>query len=88
VRLRRPGVGVLILALAAPCAAAAGRPPPRRRSMSSCSCSRRAAMATSPFTEMQHLAMLERPLESSGELLYDAPDRLEKRHAQTQWRRP
>jgi hypothetical protein len=31
------------------------------------------------FTEVQQLAMLERPLESSGELLYDAPDRLEKR---------
>jgi hypothetical protein len=31
------------------------------------------------YTEVQQLAMLERPLESSGELLYDAPDRLEKR---------
>ena len=31
------------------------------------------------FTETQTLAMLDRPLESSGELLYDAPDRLEKR---------
>jgi hypothetical protein len=31
------------------------------------------------FTETQYLAMLERPLQSSGELLYDAPDRLEKR---------
>jgi hypothetical protein len=31
------------------------------------------------FTEEQRLAMLDRPLESSGELLYDAPDRLEKR---------
>jgi Outer membrane lipoprotein carrier protein LolA-like len=31
------------------------------------------------FTEEQKLAMLERPLHSSGELLYDAPDRLEKR---------
>ncbi|HYL04154.1 MAG TPA: LolA-related protein [Steroidobacteraceae bacterium] len=31
------------------------------------------------FTEVQHLAILDRPLESSGELLYDAPDRLEKR---------
>jgi len=28
---------------------------------------------------VQQLAMLERPLQSSGELLYDAPDRLEKR---------
>jgi len=31
------------------------------------------------FTEEHILAMLDRPLESSGELLYDAPDRLEKR---------
>ena len=31
------------------------------------------------FTEVQHLAVLDRPLESSGELLYQAPDRLEKR---------
>ena len=31
------------------------------------------------FTERNYLAVLERPLESSGELFYDAPDRLEKR---------
>jgi Outer membrane lipoprotein carrier protein LolA-like len=31
------------------------------------------------FTEVHEFAMLERPLRSSGELLYDAPDRLEKR---------
>src|SRR6202012_4334799 len=31
------------------------------------------------FVEKKFLAMLERPVESSGELLYDAPDRLEKR---------
>jgi Outer membrane lipoprotein carrier protein LolA-like len=31
------------------------------------------------FTEVHTLAILDRPLESSGELLYDAPDRLEKR---------
>jgi hypothetical protein len=31
------------------------------------------------FTEVHVLAMLQSPLESSGELLYDAPDRLEKR---------
>ncbi len=31
------------------------------------------------FTEIQHLSMLDQPLRSSGELLYDAPDRLEKR---------
>jgi len=31
------------------------------------------------FTEKKFLAMLDRPVISSGELLYDAPDRLEKR---------
>jgi outer membrane lipoprotein-sorting protein len=31
------------------------------------------------YAERQFLAVLDRPLESSGELLYDAPDRLEKR---------
>jgi hypothetical protein len=31
------------------------------------------------FVEEHFLSVLDRPLESSGELLYDAPDRLEKR---------
>jgi hypothetical protein len=31
------------------------------------------------FVEQQYLSMLKRPLESSGDLIYDAPDRLEKR---------
>jgi hypothetical protein len=31
------------------------------------------------FEETEHLALLERPLTSTGLLLYDAPDRLEKR---------
>ncbi|HXP67136.1 MAG TPA: LolA-related protein [Steroidobacteraceae bacterium] len=31
------------------------------------------------FVEQQFLAVLKQPIESSGELLYDAPDRLEKR---------
>jgi hypothetical protein len=31
------------------------------------------------FVEQQFLSVLERPLESWGELIYDAPDRLEKR---------
>ena len=31
------------------------------------------------FIEQQFLAILDHPLESSGELLYDAPDHLEKR---------
>jgi len=32
-----------------------------------------------PFVERKFIAMLDRPVESSGELLYDAPDHLEKR---------
>jgi Outer membrane lipoprotein carrier protein LolA-like len=31
------------------------------------------------FSEVQHLSFLDQPLRSSGELLYEAPDRLEKR---------
>jgi outer membrane lipoprotein carrier protein LolA len=31
------------------------------------------------FTEVHTLAMLKQPLNSSGELIYDAPDRLQKR---------
>ena len=31
------------------------------------------------FAEKKFIAMLDRPVESSGELLYDAPDRLEKK---------
>jgi hypothetical protein len=31
------------------------------------------------FVEKKYLAVLDEPVESSGELLYDAPDRLEKR---------
>jgi hypothetical protein len=31
------------------------------------------------FTEVQQLSILDQPLHSAGELLYDAPDRLEKR---------
>src|ERR1700682_3570796 len=31
------------------------------------------------FVEQQFLSLLKRPVESSGELIYDAPDRLEKR---------
>jgi outer membrane lipoprotein carrier protein LolA len=34
------------------------------------------------FIEQQFLAVLKRPIESSGELFYDAPDRLEKRTSQ------
>jgi hypothetical protein len=34
------------------------------------------------FVEKKFIAILDRPVESSGELLYDAPDRLEKKTLQ------
>ncbi len=77
-RLRRRCVGVLILALAAACAAAAQTTaPPAFDELLRLLAARRHGHVT--FTEVQQLAMLDRPLESSGELLYEAPDRLEKR---------
>ena len=77
-RLQRPGAGVLILALAAACAAAAqSTAPPALDELLQLLAARRHGHVT--FTEVQQLAMLDRPLESSGELLYEAPDRLEKR---------
>ena len=76
-RLRRPGVGVLILALAACAAAAQTTAPTAFDELLQLLAARRHGHVT--FTEVQQLAMLDRPLESSGELLYDAPDRLEKR---------
>jgi hypothetical protein len=39
------------------------------------------------FTERHISSILDRPLESSGELFYDAPDRLEKRTLQPQTER-
>ena len=77
-RLRRRCVGVLILALAAACAAAAQTTaPPAFDELLQLLAARRHGHVT--FNEVQQLAMLDRPLQSSGELLYDAPDRLEKR---------
>ena len=77
-RRPRPGAGVLILALAAACAAAAqSTSPPALDELLQLLAARRHGHVT--FTEVQQLAMLDRPLESSGELLYEAPDRLEKR---------
>ncbi len=35
--------------------------------------------ARATFVEKKHIALLDKPVESSGELLYTAPDRLEKR---------
>lgn len=38
-----------------------------------------AKSGSATFVERKYLAMLERPVESSGDLFYTAPDRLEKR---------
>jgi hypothetical protein len=78
VRRRRWCVGVLTLVLAAACAAAEQTTaPPAFDELLQLLAARRHGHVT--FTEMQYLAMLDRPLQSSGELLYEAPDRLEKR---------
>jgi hypothetical protein len=78
VRRRRWCVGVLTLVLAAACAAAAQTTaPPAFDELFKLLAARRHGHVT--FTEVQQLAMLDRPLQSSGELLYEAPDRLEKR---------
>jgi hypothetical protein len=68
------GAWALLLALAGPLAAAGSDP---LDALMQRLAARRHGHVT--FTEVQYLAVLERPLESSGELLYEAPDRLEKR---------
>jgi Outer membrane lipoprotein carrier protein LolA-like len=76
---RSPGVaGWLLLALATAAAALEPAvPPDRLDTLLQQLAVRRHGHVT--FSEVQYLAVLERPLESSGELLYEAPDRLEKR---------
>ena len=74
----RSSVAAMLLSLAAPLGASPGSPgsDPLDALML-----RLAARSSSrvTFIEVRHLAVLDRPLESSGELLYEAPDRLEKR---------
>ncbi len=64
----------IALALSGSARAAGGDPLERVLAMLGAKAHRRAR-----FTEIQHLAILDRPLASSGELIYDAPDRLEER---------
>jgi hypothetical protein len=73
----RGGAWALLLALAAPLAAAASADSDPLDALMQRLAVRRHGHVT--FTEVQYLAVLDRPLESSGELLYEAPDRLEKR---------
>ncbi|MEP7311858.1 MAG: LolA-related protein [Pseudomonadota bacterium] len=69
--------GVLLLTLALPGGPAAYAAAPVLDEVMGALAARQHGHVT--FTEQQFLAVLERPLQSSGELLYDAPDRLEKR---------
>lgn len=80
----RRGIWALLVAFAAPLAASAAGSPAASPAASDGLDALMHELAAHPpghvsFTEVQHLAVLDRPLESSGELLYQAPDRLEKR---------
>jgi hypothetical protein len=70
-------LSVWLLALASPAVAVESAAPERLDALMQQLAARRHGRVS--FTEVQHLAVLDGPLESSGELLYDAPDRLEKR---------
>lgn len=77
-RCARGGLCALLLTLAGPLAAAAASPgsDPLDALMHELAARRHGHVS---FTEVQYLAVLNSPLESSGELWYEAPDRLEKR---------
>jgi hypothetical protein len=74
-RARRVATAVL-LALACAGVTAAAAPDSLDELMRALAARRHGHVA---YTEVQQLAVLDRPLRSSGELIYDAPDRLEKR---------
>jgi hypothetical protein len=76
-RHARPVRWLWLATLAAPLAAVAASSADPLDALMHALAARRHGHVT--FTEIQYLAMLDRPLESSGELLYEAPDRLEKR---------
>jgi Outer membrane lipoprotein carrier protein LolA-like len=73
----RGAAWALLLALAGPLAAASSADSDPLAALMQLLATRRHGHVT--FTEVQYLAALDRPLESSGELVYEAPDRLEKR---------
>jgi hypothetical protein len=81
--MRRRALGLLLLAaLSAAAAAANSNPPPRAGAddldtVMSLLAQRQHGRVE--FVEQKFLSILNHPVESSGELLYDAPDRLEKR---------
>jgi Outer membrane lipoprotein carrier protein LolA-like len=81
--MRRRALGLLLLAaLSATAALANSNPPPRAGAddldtVMSLLAQRQHGRVE--FVEQKFLSILNHPVESSGELLYDAPDRLEKR---------
>jgi hypothetical protein len=74
---RRRVAGVLLLALCALAGLAGAAAPDALDELMGALAARRHGHVS--YTELQQLAVLDRPLRSSGELIYDAPDRLEKR---------
>jgi hypothetical protein len=80
--MRRLAVGLLLAALSAAAAAANINPPPRAGTeyldtVMSLLAQRQHGRVE--FVEQKFLSILDHPIESSGDLLYDAPDHLEKR---------
>lgn len=77
VRAALAAMGLLIMGRAALPPALATDTPPAFDELMSLLAARRHGHVS--FTEVHEMAMLKEPLKSSGELLYEAPDRLEKR---------
>ena len=73
----RVGTLLLILLLACPWASASDADPGELGRLMSALAQRKHGHVT--FVEEKFLAVLDRPVKSSGELFYDAPDHLEKR---------
>jgi hypothetical protein len=80
--MRRRALGLLLAALSAAAAAANINPPPRAGTNDLDTVMGLLAQRQHgrvEFVEQKFLSILDHPIESSGELLYDAPDRLQKR---------
>ncbi len=81
--MRRRALGLLLLAALSAAAAAANIDPPPRAGTGDLdtvmSLLAQRQHGRVEFVEQKFLSILDHPIESSGELLYDAPDRLEKR---------
>ncbi|HEY4970270.1 MAG TPA: LolA-related protein [Steroidobacteraceae bacterium] len=81
--MRRRALGLLLLAALSAAAAAANIKPPPRAGTSDLdtvmSLLAQRQHGRVEFVEQKFLSILDHPVESSGDLLYDAPDRLEKR---------